>query len=399
MAIRPTDIINKLSVENLCENAEKYFSRIPDPTPLMAKPFISLTEGPILLYNLGLLLSGMRLGKSMKILDFGAGSCWLSKFLNQLQCSTVSLDTSITALDIGKILFKEYPIVGKSVTEPIFLHFDGHNIELPNESVDRIICFDSFHHIPNQREILSEFIRVLKTGGIVGFSEPGRHHSQSLQAQYEMLNYGVLENDIELEDIFRMSKEVGFTGFSCKLLGNYSLELSYEDYKKIIRSKYIPSLSIGMKFWRNICTSMIDANIFFLHKGTFIPDSRENIGLSHTIKVESHGHTAKLGKPIAIAVEIKNTGDAKWLNSNISDIGVVKLGAHLYDDNNKLIDLDFFRSNFEKPVLPGETVNKNMDIILHSRGRYNLIIDLVSEYVCWFENIGSKPISIQISVE
>jgi ubiquinone/menaquinone biosynthesis C-methylase UbiE len=31
--------------------------------------------------------------------------------------------------------------------------------------MDRIICHDGFHHIPNQAEIISELARVLKPGG------------------------------------------------------------------------------------------------------------------------------------------------------------------------------------------------------------------------------------------
>jgi ubiquinone/menaquinone biosynthesis C-methylase UbiE len=100
--------------------------------------------------------------------------------------------------------------VGTPISEPVFLHFDGHKINLPDESVDRIICHDAFHHVPNQKEVISELGRVLKRGGIAGFSEPGRFHSQSPQSQSEMRNFNVLENDIIPTEIFSLAREYGF---------------------------------------------------------------------------------------------------------------------------------------------------------------------------------------------
>jgi len=83
-------VIKNNSVEELCQTAENYFKSIPDPTPQMAKPFRSLFEAPEKIQNLGLLLSGLNLGRTMTVLDFGAGTCWLSRFLNQLQYRTIS---------------------------------------------------------------------------------------------------------------------------------------------------------------------------------------------------------------------------------------------------------------------------------------------------------------------
>src|SRR5688500_13934204 len=74
--INPKDLIHSLSIEELCRTAEAYYKSIPDPTPQLAKPFSSLLEGPDQLQSMGLLLSGLRLGKTMSVLEFGAGTCW-----------------------------------------------------------------------------------------------------------------------------------------------------------------------------------------------------------------------------------------------------------------------------------------------------------------------------------
>ena len=152
----------------------------------MSKPFAFLHETPQMLENLGLLLGGLELGRTMSVLDFGAGTCWLSRILAQLNCQPICCDASRTALDIGRRLFAELPLIGTAVFAPEFLWFDGRRIDLPDRSVDRIVCFDAFHHVPNPDEVIAEFGRVLRPGGLVGFSEPGRRHSQTAQSQYEM---------------------------------------------------------------------------------------------------------------------------------------------------------------------------------------------------------------------
>ena len=230
--IDPKEIIKELTVEELCETAEDYFASIKNPIPQMEKPFSSLLEAPEMLQNMGLLLSGLNLAKTMTVLEFGAGTCWFSRYLNQAQCVTICCDASKTALDLGKRLFKESPIMGEIISEPRFLHFNGHKIDLPDESVDRIICYDAFHHIPNQSEVLSELARVLKKGGIAGFCEPGLYHSQSAQSQYEMKNYRVLENDIIIPEIFEIAKKCGFTDIEIKLLS--AMNVSLAQHQKII---------------------------------------------------------------------------------------------------------------------------------------------------------------------
>ena len=65
--IDPKDVIRNLSVEELLETAEEYYRRVEYRTPLMTKPFTFLHEAPEMLQNLGQLLTGLQLGKTMKV--------------------------------------------------------------------------------------------------------------------------------------------------------------------------------------------------------------------------------------------------------------------------------------------------------------------------------------------
>lgn len=140
-------------------------------------------------------------------------------------CEVIACDVSRAALDLGRRLFEEQPLPPPSVAKPRFLHFDGRKLDLPDGSVDRVVCFDAFHHVPNQEAVLAELARVLKPGGIAGFVEPGPHHSTSPEAQYEMAHHDVLENDIVLADIAGIAMRVGFTDIRLRPLLDHELSL------------------------------------------------------------------------------------------------------------------------------------------------------------------------------
>ena len=273
-AIDPNEVIRKVSVQALCEAADGYYRRVADPTSLLSKPFASLVEGSELLYRLGVLFSGLQLSKGMRVLDFACGPCWLSRILNQFGCATISMDASAQALEMGRQLFSLQPILGGSIAPPTFICFDGRHIDIPDNCVDRIVCFDAFHHVPNQKEVLKEFYRVLKGGGIAGFSEPGRNHSQAPQSQYEMLNYGVLENNIIIEDILQLAYESGFTDAYLHPLIEPNLTVTPGEYARILNDRVLPD-----RVSTSCVNAMTSGTVFFVAKGKLERDSRSHIGL------------------------------------------------------------------------------------------------------------------------
>ena len=393
--IDPKDVMRKYTVEELCETADQYYRSVSDPTPLMSKPFTFLHETPEALHNLGLLLSGLHLGKTMKVLEFGAGTCWLSRVLTQLNCEMICCDASRTALDIGRRLFEEYPLIGSVVFKPIFLPFDGRRIDLPDESVDRIVCFDAFHHVPNPAEVIKELGRVLKKGGIAGFSEPGQGHSRTPQSQYEMSNYCVLENDIDVNEIFHFAQTAGFTELSLKAVSDMEMSLSQHN---LLFGQPGDAESLRSELWNQTYNAMHNRAIFFLHKGPLARDSRSHIGLAHVIRIDKTDYALEAGQALRLSVTITNTGQASWLNTNSQIFGIVRLGTHLYDGDGKLVNIDFSRHELPVPVSPGETVTMSVEEYLPGSGRYRLAFDLVAEGVMWFENVGSTPIVVTARV-
>src|SRR6266536_2452138 len=267
-------LLSESSLEDLNRAAEDYFARLTNWNYHLAKPFGSVDETPQLLINFAVILQGLRICPGMTILEFGAGTCWASRFLSQLGCHVIAADSSATALRIGQELYARQPLIGNQ-PEPRFLLFDGNRLDVPSESVDRIICLDAFHHVPNAAEAIRELARVLKNGGIAGFAEPGPNHSRSAQSQYEMRVYGVLENNIDVRKIWGYAELAGFTEMKLAVFNVPPLHLTIQEFEDFL------SGGKTVKRWMETTRGFMESERdFFLYKGEPEPlDRRFKTGL------------------------------------------------------------------------------------------------------------------------
>jgi len=408
-------LVSELGIEGACRTAEDYFAGLE--RTVLAKPFDSIVEAPRILSCFAQLIHGLDLLPGMTVLDFGAGSCWTSRFLTQLGLKVICLDVSKSALQAGQELYRTQPVFGNQ-PQPHFLQFNGERIELEDASVDRIFCFDAFHHVPNQAVIIKELSRVLKQGGVAGFSEPGPDHSMSLQAQSEMRLYKVVENDIDIRRLWNYGQEVGFTNLKIAVFNPFAAYVSLEEFETYLKTQKVSS------YFEATHTEMLNRRLFFLQKGESPDalDSRQSKGLVAEIEIELLSTCIKDNAPIHARVKVKNIGIAKWLGNTASnnDVlpsslfdkdgvllrerlhkGTVHLGVHLHNASAELIERDYYRHalkpNFQS-VLPGESVSFEMTMPAPSKGEYILEFDLVSEWICWFEANGSRTIYAKVSV-
>lgn len=270
--IAPQALIDRHTVAEHVAFADAYFEGRGGHNYLYQKPFYHPQDCAPGVISLGQLLAGLRLNSGMHVLDFAAGSCWLSRILIQLGCQVSSCDASTKALEIGRELFKQYPPVMPQPVEPRFLPFDGERIDLPDASVDRVVVYDAFHHIPNVATVLKEFHRILKPDGLVGMSEPGRHHSQTEMSQFEMRTYNVIENDFVLEDIWADAQQAGFVDIEIYPVLRHPM-LSMAQYQACLKGELPPSLN------RALVEDTTNHSIFFLHKSaTAKPDRLSPVG-------------------------------------------------------------------------------------------------------------------------
>ena len=207
------------SIEEHNAAAEGYFASRNEAfvESMLAKPYTQPVETTELLTCFAHMIDGLRLLPGDKLLDFAAGTGWTSWMFTQLGAEVICSDVSPSALAMARRRYERWPsIPGRP--EPSFLVFDGHRLELADDSVDKICCFDAFHHLVNQPEVIAEFARVLRPGGLIGFDEPGDHHSKSHQSQYEMRTFGVVEGDIDLREMAAMARDSGLEFVAADML-------------------------------------------------------------------------------------------------------------------------------------------------------------------------------------
>lgn len=390
--VAAADIVASAPLEEHLARADAYFARLENWEYHLAKPFVSPEETPELLILFATALAGLRLAPGHTVLDFGAGSCWTSRLLTQLGCRVIAVDASPAALRIGRELFARHPVIGLR-PEPSFAVFDGRRLPAPDAGVDRILCFDALHHLPNPAEVLREMARVLREGGIAVFSEPGPLHSLSPQSQHEMRNYGVIESDVDLRAIWAAARAAGFTDVRVAVVPLAPAVLSLEGFERYLRGRggrgpLEPSTRNAMRSRR----------IFFLAKGPADrPDSRARRGLRAEL-------TVTLGQPAAdgipLQASVANVGEATWLPSGAAT-GAVNIGVHRYAAaDRRLLDFDFARLPLlpppGRPIPPGERLSVAGLLPSPPGGASLLEFDLVAEGVAWFALEGSPTVTVRV---
>jgi SAM-dependent methyltransferase len=394
----PVDVrqlIERTGIEDLNRRAEEYFSALKNWDHHLAKPFNNPDETPSLLTGVATMLQGLRPAAGMTVLDFGAGTGWLSRFMTQLGCRVILLDVSASALAIARELYERQAIIGDR-PRPRFLAFDGRHIDLPDQSVDRIVSFHAFHHVPNPETVLREFGRLLRPGGIAGFVEPGPRHSHDPQSQFEMRAYGVVENDIDVHALWRTAQACGFSDLKVAIHHAPPFLVSLGEFEDFLADSGAgePWVNSTRAYLRHVRT-------FFLFKtGAERLDSRSVGALACRIDAVVNAPSIVEQQPATIEATVKNTGTGVWLTPE-SEYGGVFLGAHLYDESGKLIAFDLVRQRLTEPsreVAPGEVVACRLTIPPQPAGRYVLELDCVASKVIWFSQVGSEPVRLAIEI-
>lgn len=390
------ELMRSLPVEGHIAKAEAYFSSLTDHTFQLAKPYASPEQAPALLIHFGTVLQLLRLGPGMRVLDFGAGTGWTSHAMSQMGAEVIVLDVSRSALGIAQELYDSHPSFG-AVPAPSFLPFDGHHIDLEDASVDRILCFDAFHHAPNPESVLREFARVLRPGGIAAFSEPGPNHSRTPQSQAEMREYGVIEADVDIHEVWAHARDAGFASIELAAFQVPPRHLSLEGFDDL--------LSGGSEFlrWAEATRSFLhDVRTFALiRSGVASQDSRRTEGLAAELAFRTEAGRKRAAGAIVLQLKVTNVGTAMWLPSGTIPGGVA-LGLHLRNARDGRFIRDWVWSDLtapKRPIAPGETVEVEIAAPPLESGMWIIEADLVADKVAWFSQLGTSPARIEVEVE
>jgi len=377
------DLIARYSNAEHIARANAYFASMPEDALLLRKPFFGMMETQRNMLGVSEVLQRLKLFPGARVLDFGAGTGWLSKVFAYLDCKAIAVDVSESALGLGRRAFERDPLAaGLSID---WRAFDGERLPAEDESVDRIVCYDSFHHVADQAAMLREFYRVLTPGGRIAFHEPGPTHSQTPVAQYEMRHHDVIENDIVIEDIWRTAQELGFTGLELALSALTTVALPLDRYTRAISGK--PSSDDLAAMMQTIIDTGAGLRIFSMTKGEEVTDSRSVAGTAGRFEITQ---TQRRGDVLYGRVRAINTGTTRWRGS-VTEPGGVWLGA-------KLGGVDYGRAWLSAAgVAPGDMVEVDFTFPAPTESPAELVFDLVAENMMWFEATGTVPVTIRVA--
>lgn len=383
------DLIARYDAAKHAALADAYFAPRMNNIVLRRKPFIVAHEMVQILTAFAHVVDALRIFPQVRVLDFGAGTAWSSRYLASLGCQVTAIDVSKNALEIGRSIHREDPMTRDLPIE--FSVFDGRSIPVADKSFDRVLSFDAFHHVADQKAVLAEFSRVLRDDGVVAFAEPGPFHSLTPSSQMEMQTYDVIENDIRIEEIWDMAKACGFADIKLSFAMPLQTLIPLEDFNRYLEQGSAPD---DVVFSHVNSQLHVNRRVFFLYKSASNePDSRFIAGLGYRMELLELAPEAP--DSIRLRLMVENTGGATWLPSGFEP-GNVNVGIHLKSTEGRMLNNDHARlSVSEKRVRLGEKVEISGTIPQPDIEDYLLEVDLVAEAVIWFELVGGQPLKLR----
>jgi len=195
-----------------------------------------------LIKRFSLVLPLLELKQNHIVLDVGSGYSWTTEWLLKMGFEPVGVDICRTYIDIG--------IERMGSIRPHLIVADVENLPIKDTRLNSILCYDSFHHIPNRKEAMAHFFRALRKDGLVVLAEPGRDHEQAQVSIDVMEKFGILEKGIEAKDVKEYCLRLNFLPPE----QYFMLKIHQEEQGKVLTSKFIKS------------HSFVECNIFVIRK-------------------------------------------------------------------------------------------------------------------------------------
>jgi hypothetical protein len=107
------------------------------------------------------------------------------------------------------------------------------------------------------------------------------------------------------------------------------------------------------------------------------------------------------GSDFVMHVLIENSGTAAWLTETVGgERGIVRLGAHLLDENGEEVTWDYGRASLTRGLGPDESELVSIKLQAPiTPGGYTVELDMVLEHITWFEDLGTQTIRHKLKVK
>jgi ubiquinone/menaquinone biosynthesis C-methylase UbiE len=368
------------------------YSAEGDTEYLLTKPFsrINRAQNVRLLHAFLVVSEHLRVPQDGRVLDLGGGSAWVSELLARFGYRPFTLDVSSSLLALGLRRFE------RSGLTPRFMVGDMTALPVATGSMDAAVVLDALHHVPDVPAVFREAFRVLGVGGQFILAEPGEGHAETEKSRGEMLEHGVQEREVHLFEAVRYGRAAGFDDI--RVVPHYVpyISMTPDQLRKATTSPaetwmiqqgdrlgYLPPFLIQ---------SMFDHPILVFRKGRRPVDSE----MPGVLKADISPRLARDRARVTGVVAVRNIGDTTWLGGG-DRVGQVQLGVQLLGADHKLLDMEFSRTRLAGHVAPGRDAEIAIELTLPDPdASFVLKIDLVDEGVCWFEDVGSKPVYVPV---
>lgn len=181
---------------------------------LFTKPFDKRSSGMVTtssyFNDFALLLNLTFPPKGGLILSVGCGTGWTEDFLAHCGLRVVGLDICEDVIKLARKRLRR--IYSKREIEKLYLKFIVGDIEKPPSIInkashfDRVLFYDSLHHVPDWRKAIKNSSKLLKKNGRLVVMDPSvMHFNISI-----MKRFGNLERGVHPFDVYRFCRKIGF---------------------------------------------------------------------------------------------------------------------------------------------------------------------------------------------
>ncbi len=328
-----------------------------------------------------------------RLLDVGCGSGWLSEYFARLGYEVKGIDISPSLIEMSRERVARVPY-GVDHETPLRCTFAVHDIELEPlaEKFAALVCYDSLHHFEDERSVIRHLAEMLPIGGQL-FVLEGKRPPAGSASERELLDvmreFRTLESPFDDDYLRALLDENGLA-----VVGDYvSVNGLFE--RELLEGDRLPVGPAALNYHYLVCKKVCEEAA-----ASRIPDSRRPNRLRADFKLLTPlRELVAPGERFAIPLSITNTGDTLWLAGKSSRAGIVMPAVRVTDHAATLVNEFHGDPPLPQAIAPGETVKLTIEYTAPQRaGSYTLTVDLVAQHVCWFEQQGSKPLSIRFTV-
>ena len=182
------------------------------------------------------------------------------------------------------------------------------------------------------------------------------------------------------------------------------------DAKEAIYNWFLPSVEALRALLKNVGFDEIKVfpgvhrsrKVLACRKLQPYPDSRTISFLRAKLSLLDAPSRCHPQEAVKFRLRAENVGHARWLRGSDTgrDTGSVHLVAHVLSKDEEPISWYHAGAFLPADVAPGQAVELEIDVAApQSAGSYQLMFDMVSENLAWFEDLGSEVLKHDLTVD